>query len=78
MKKFKESLDFLKEESNYKVEIEGLPTMFISASSPSEVRMNLRRLLKKGDMIKNIERVIDQDVRKHFRLKAQGKDVEEV
>lgn len=77
MKSFKESVN-LNEDVNFKVEIEGLPTMFIAASSPSEVRTRLRALLKRTDMIKNVERVVDYEVRKHFRLKAQGKDDEEV
>lgn len=77
MKTFKQSVS-INEDVNFKVEIEGLPTMFIAASSPSEVRTTLRGMLKRTDMIKSIERVVDYEVRKHFRLKAQGKDDEEI
>jgi hypothetical protein len=59
---------------SYKVDVEGLPTMYISSKSPAEVKANLRRLLKKQDSIKSVERVMDTDVRKAFRLKAQGKE----
>jgi hypothetical protein len=64
------------DETNYKVEVDNLPTMYIDAKSPSDVKKTLRRLLKKPDMIQDIQRVTDADVRKHFRLKAQGKDEE--
>lgn len=59
---------------SYKVDVEGLPTMYIASKSPSEVKANLRKLLKKQDSIKSVERVMDTDVRKAFRLKAQGKE----
>ena len=65
---------YLAEDANYKVEIEGLPTMFIGASSPADLKMKLRKMLKKADMITSVTRVVDGEVRKHFRLKAQGKD----
>ena len=65
---------YLVEDANYKVEIEGLPTMFIGASSPADLKMKLRKMLKKADMITSVTRVVDGEVRKHFRLKAQGKD----
>lgn len=68
---------YIAEEANYKVEIEGLPTMFISASGPGELKMKLRKMLKKADSIKNVERVLDGEVRKHFRMMAQGKDDEQ-
>ncbi len=73
---FQSFKSYIAEEANYKVEIEGLPTMYISASGPTELKMKLRKLLKKADMIKNVERVLDGEVRKHFRMKAQGKDDE--
>lgn len=62
------------ESVSYRVDVEGLPTMYIASKSPSEVKMNLRKLLKRADMIKSVDRVMDADVRKAFRLKAQGKE----
>lgn len=64
----------VKEESSYKVDVEGLPTMYVNSKSPSEVKMNLRKLLRKADSIKSVERVMDSDVKKAFRLRAQGKE----
>jgi hypothetical protein len=61
-------------EASYKVDVEGLPTMYIDSKSPSEVKSGLRKLLRKPDSINSVERVMDADVRKAFRLKAQGKE----
>ena len=62
-------------EVNYRVEVPGLPTMYVHGKSPAEVRRKLRDTVKPG-MIKDIQisRVVDADVKKAFRLKAQGKD----
>jgi len=64
------------EEASYKVDVEGLPTMYVQSSSPTEVKTNLRKLLKKADMIKSVDRIPDVEVKKAFRLKAMGKDEE--
>ena len=34
----------------------------------------MRKMLKKPDMLNNVQRVPDAAMKKHFRLKAQGKD----
>ena len=62
-------------EVNYRVEVPGLPTMYVHGKSPAEVRRKLRDTVKPG-MIKDIQinRVVDADVKKAFRLKAQGKE----
>jgi hypothetical protein len=64
------------EESSYKVDVEGLPTMYVQSDSPTEVKTNLRKLLRKADMIKSVDRIPDAEVKKAFRLKAMGKDEE--
>jgi hypothetical protein len=64
------------EEASYKVDVEGLPTMYVQSKSPTEVRTNLRKLLKKADMILSVDRIPDVEVKKAFRLKAMGKDEE--
>jgi hypothetical protein len=64
------------EEASYKVDVEGLPTMYVQSKSPTEVRANLRKLLKKADMILSVDRIPDVEVKKAFRLKAMGKDEE--
>ena len=64
----------LDEEAHYKVEIEGLPTMYITGSGPSQVKAGLRKIIKKPDMITSIQRVTKGEVKKAFRLKAMDKE----
>lgn len=64
------------EEASYKVDVEGLPTMYVTSTSPTEVKTNLRKILKKADMIKSVDRIPDVEVKKAFRLKAMGKEDE--
>ena len=73
MKSFK----YFYEEMNYRVKIDGLPDMFVKANSPGEVKMNLRKIVKKPDMVQSIEKVTKSDVRKTFRDKAIGKEESE-
>ena len=70
---FKESV---KEEMNFAVSIEGLPQMFISADSPGMLKQTLRKIVKQPSMIQNVKRVTDAQVKKTFRLKAQGREEE--
>ena len=65
------------EEARWKVKIEGLPPIYMDSSSAGEVKSQLRKLIKKPDMIQDIERVTDAEVKKAFRDKASGKEVEE-
>lgn len=58
----------------FKVEVDGLPHMFIDAPSSQTIKTNLRRLLKRADdSVKSIERVQPAEVRKVFRDRARGK-----
>jgi len=66
------------EETNFAVSIEGLPMMFMSADSPGMLKQTLRKIVKQPSMIKAVKRVTDAKVKKTFRLKAQGRDEEEV
>lgn len=68
----------MKEETNFAVSIEGLPMMFMSADSPGMLKQTLRKIVKQPSMIKAVKRVTDAKVKKTFRLKAQGRDEEEV
>lgn len=70
---FKSPYDF-KEETDYEVEVEGLPTMYLKGNSPSEVKAGLRKVVKNPDMIKGIERMTKTSLQKIFRAKASGKD----
>jgi hypothetical protein len=73
MKKFKSFY----EEMTFKVEVEGLPALFMSGNSPGQVKNHLRKLIKQPSMIKSVERKTKHDVKKMYRAKAQGKDLEE-
>ena len=65
------------EETNFKVNIEGLPMMFMSGMGQGEIMQKLRKIVKQPSMIQSVKRVTDADVKKTFRLKAQGRDDEE-
>ena len=69
--------DDLKEEMNFAVSIEGLPTMFMSADSPGMLKQTLRKIVKQPSMIQSVKRVTDAKVKKTFRLKAQGREEED-
>lgn len=64
-------------EATFKVDIEGLPAMFIDAESAPQVKKTLRQMLKKpDDKIRSVDRVQPAEVKKHFRLKSLGKEEE--
>jgi hypothetical protein len=67
----------LGEEMTFKVSIEGLPVMYMTGTSPGNIKQQLRKIVKQPSMIDAVQRVTDTDVKKAFRLKAQGKDIEE-
>lgn len=73
MKRFKQ----FSEEMTFKVEVEGLPSLFMSGNSPGQVKNHLRKLIKQPSMIKSVERQTKHDVKKTYRAKAQGKDIDE-
>jgi hypothetical protein len=65
------------EDATFKVNIEGLPMMFMSGMGTGDVKAKLRAIVKQPKMIKDVERVTDAEVKKNFRLKAQGRDEED-
>jgi len=76
-KSVKEEVE-LGEETTFEVEVEGLPTMYVKAKSPGEVKANLRKIVKQPSMITGVTRVTDADMKKIFRDKAQGREEEDV
>ena len=66
------------EDLTFKVEVEGLPAMWMSGNSPGQVKNHLRKLIKQPSMIKSVKRQTKHDVKKMYRKKAQGKEVEEM
>lgn len=65
------------EDMTFKVDIEGLPALFISGNSPGQVKNHLRKLIKQPSMIKSVDRQTKHDVKKMYRKKAQGKGLDE-
>ena len=65
------------EEMTFKVEVDGLPAMYIDGNSPGQVKNHLRKLIKQPSMIKGVSRMTKYDVKKTYRAKAQGKEVDE-
>lgn len=74
MKSFKS----FSEEMTFKVEVEGLPAMYVNGNSPGQVKNHLRKLVKQPSMIKSVKRQTTHDVKKMYRDKAQGKEVDEM
>ena len=74
MKSFK----LFAEEMTFKVEVEGLPAMYVNGNSPGQVKNHLRKLVKQPSMIKSVKRQTKHDVKKMYRDKAQGKEVDEM
>ena len=72
--KLSDKANRLKEEVDYAVDIEGLPKMYVKGDSPAQVKANLRKIIKKPDMIQSVDRVTQSMLKKIFRDKATGKD----
>ena len=60
----------LTEEVYFKVQVSGLPDMYMTASSSGMIKAKLRKMLKNMDMIKDIVKTTKPEVRKAFRMKA--------
>jgi len=60
----------LTEEMYFKVNIEGLPDMYMTASSAGMIKAKLRKMLKNMKTIGDIVKTPKADVRKAFRMKA--------
>ena len=72
-RKANESVD-LNEEMTFRVDIEGLPAMFMQAKGPGALKQELRKIVKQPSMINDVKRVTSAVVKRTFRLKAQGRD----
>lgn len=67
----------VEEETDYEVDVEGLPKMYVKANNPGEVKTNLRKVVRNPELIRGVERVAKATLQKIFRDKASGKDTEE-
>ena len=66
-----------REDTNFKVEIDGLPTMYMKAKTPGELKQQLRKIVKQPSLIKDVDRIEVSKVKKAYRDKAQGREVKE-
>ena len=64
-------------EAMWKVEVEGFPPFYMDGSSAGEVKMALKKKLKKPKEIKSIERIQKTDWKKNVLGRISGKDKEE-
>lgn len=61
----------------YKVNIEGLPPLYLPGTEGvGKIKSGLRKILKRPDMVSDMERQTGAQVRKAFRMMGQGKDDE--
>ena len=67
----KDDMKEMIEAFDFRVNIDGFPEMFMSGNSPSEVKTNLRKLVKQPSMIQSVDRVTKADKKKHHRDKVK-------
>ena len=63
-------------EAMWKVEVEGFPPFYMDGSSAGEVKMALKKKLKKPKEIKSNERIQKTDWKKNVMNRISGKDQE--
>jgi len=61
----------------FRVKIEGLPDMIMVGRSPSDIKQQLRKIVKQPSMIDSVDRMPKSQVRKMYRDLAGGKDIDE-
>ena len=81
-KKKKESVeekvvDFDSPGMMFKVSVEGLPDMIMVGRSPSDIKAQLRKIVKQTSMIQDVKRMPKTQVKKMFRDIFQGREEEE-
>ena len=65
------------DEAKYSVDVEGLPKFYMDGDSPGQVKVAIRKLLKKASSLQDVARVNDAKIRKDLRDRLSGKtDVE--
>ena len=64
-------------EAMWKVEVEGFPPFYMDGSSAGEVKMALKKKLKKPKEIVSIERIQKTDWKKNVMDRIAGKEIDE-
>lgn len=60
------------DEAKYSVDVDGLPRFYMDADSPAQVKIALRKLLKKASDIDSVERVNDATIKQDLRQRLKG------
>ena len=63
-------------EAKYSVDVEGLPRFYMDADSPAQVKVALRKLLKKASSIDSVERVNDAKIKQDLRKRLKGAETD--
>jgi len=66
-----------KEDTSFKVSIEGLPDLYMNDKTPGALLQKLRKIIKQPSLIRDVGRIDKQKVKKAYRDKAQGREVGE-
>ena len=64
-------------EAMWKVEVEGFPPFYMDGNSAGEVKMVLKKKIRKPKEIKSIERVQKSDWKKNVMDRIAGKEIDE-
>jgi len=67
----------VKEDTSFKVSIDGLPDLYMNDKTPGALLQKLRKIVKQPSLIKDIDRTTKSKVKKAYRDKAQGREVKE-
>lgn len=65
-------------EATFKVDVEGLPTMYIDGSSAGSIKAQLRKKFKDPESIVSIERITPSEKKKELRAKVSEEQVDEI
>ena len=58
-------------EAKYAVDIEGMPRFYMNSDSPGRVKVALRQMLKKANVIKNVQRTYDPNIKADLRARLK-------
>jgi len=67
----------VKEDTSFKVSIDGLPDLYMNDKTPGALLQKLRKIVKQPSLIKDVGRITKTKVKKAYRDKAQGREVAE-
>jgi len=73
----KEKKPIKKEDTSFKVSIDGLPDLYMNDKTPGALLQKLRKIVKQPSLIKDVDRITKNKVKKAYRDKAQGREVKE-